>query len=112
MIDVNKAQSLILQTLEAEIMQEEINREGTYILFDNIEILNHASVEYHFSVFVAIALFNRDKTVIYEPLSSSLNQINTTADIELLTCKPISRDGNLLTYQLRIKTKIVGMRDD
>ena len=108
MIDIDKAQKVITDPVKCTLLESDINREGRYLVFDNIAIDNHFNIDYHFTLFVAIALFNKDKQKIYSLLNTSLNEVNDALNINLENCKPIKRDGKLLIYQLKLKVKIIG----
>jgi hypothetical protein len=108
MIDIDKAQKIITDSVTCKLLESDINREGSYLVFDDVGITNNFNIDYHFTLFVAIALFNKDKQKIYSSLNTSLNEVNDCLNINLENCKPIKRDGKLLIYQLKLKVKIIG----
>lgn len=110
MIDIDKAEVVITDSVTCTMLKNEINSEGTYLLFEDVFLLNHLKVEYNFSLFVAIGLLNEDRQEIYDVLNVSLNEINSSQKIELTSCQPIKKDGELLIYQLKLKVKIIGQQ--
>ncbi|WP_324171990.1 hypothetical protein [Sulfurimonas sp.] len=107
MINIDKAQKVITDSVTCKLLENNINREGSYLAFDDISFTNQLNIDYHFTLFVVIALFNEDKQKIYKVLNTSLNEVNES-DIDLVSCKPYKRDGKLLIYQLKLKVKIIG----
>lgn len=108
MIDIDRAHQIIKESLTCEILDKEINREGTYLCFEELKAQNHLNIDYIFSVYVAIASFIKNKTAIYKRLNQALNEINSSENIELISCKPFNFDTNLIIYKLTIQTKIIG----
>ena len=108
MINISKAENLIKNDVTCKLLENEISREGNYLIFDDVSIKNHANIDYNFSLFVAISLFNKDKTKIYIRLNDSLNEINKSLKIVLLSCRPYKKDGKLLIYEIKIKVNIIG----
>ncbi|WP_294967173.1 hypothetical protein [Sulfurimonas sp.] len=108
MIDINKAQKVITDNVTCKLLENDINREGSYLVFDDVNIKNHSNIDYNFSLFVAIALFNKDKTKIYTSLNDSLNEINQCPSLKLMRCSPYKKDGKLLIYEIKIQVNIIG----
>ncbi len=109
MIDIDKAQKQILDDLPCKLLDKsEVTNEGVYLLFENIDIQNHLNIDYIFSVFVALSFYQKNRTKMYKTLNEVLTKINSSLNIELNSCKPLARDGNLRIYKLNIQTTIIG----
>ena len=108
MIDIDNAQKVITDSVTCTLLSTELNRDGIYLQFNDIGITNQFNIDYQFSLFVAIALFSKDKQKIYEPLNTSLNEINSCTEVDLVNCKPYKNDGKLLIYEVKLKVKIIG----
>ncbi len=109
MINIKKAEDQILKDLPCKILDKHsITNQGTYLLFENVEFNNHLNIDYHFSVFVALSFYQKNMSLFYKELNDTLNAINSSLNIDLLSCKPLQSDGNLRIYRLAIKTKIIG----
>ena len=108
MIDINKAQKIITDVVDCKLLEQDINREGNYLLFEDVDIKNHSNIDYNFTIFVAIALYNKDKTKIYTKLNDSLNQINNSPSLKLTRCNQYGHDGKLLIYKINIAVNLIG----
>ncbi|MEM5557297.1 hypothetical protein AAHK07_02125 [Aliarcobacter cryaerophilus] len=108
MIDIDKAQKQITDDIACEIFDKDINREGVYLAFEDLKIQNHLNIDYIFSLYVALASFTKNRSVMYKRLNQALNEINQSSNIDLISCKPMKADGNLLIYRLQIETNIIG----
>lgn len=108
MINIDKAQKQITDSVDCEVLDKEINREGVYLAFEDLKIQNHLNIDYIFSLYVALASFTKNRSIMYKRLNQALNEINQSSTIGLISCKPIKSDGNLLIYRLQIETNIIG----
>lgn len=108
MIDIDKAQKIITDCVTCILLEIEIKRQGSYLAFNDVDIKNHANIDYNFSLFSAIALLNKDKTKIYQELNDRLNEINGSSSCDLKSCRPYKRDGKLLIYELKLTVNIIG----
>ena len=107
MIDIDKAQKVITDSVTCTLPKSEINREGSYLIFSDVVIENHFNINYNFSLRVAIGSFTKDEKQIYTELNKRLNEINNVSEIELMSCKP-KWESKLLIYDLKLKVKIIG----
>lgn len=108
MIDIDKAQKQITDDVTCEIFDKDISREGVYLIFEDVRIQNHLNIDYIFILYVALASFTKNRSVMYKRLNQALNEINQSSNIDLISCKALKSDGNLLIYELNIETNIIG----
>lgn len=108
MINIDTAQKVITDDVTCTLLELEIKRQGSYLAFNDVDIKNHANIDYNFSLFSAIGLMNKDKRKIYQELNDRLNEINGSSSIDLVSCRPYKRDGKLLIYELKLKVNIIG----
>ncbi len=109
MINIQKAQEQIQEDLKCKTLDKaSITNQGVYLLFETVDFYNHLNIDYHFSVFVALSIYQKNMSLFYKDLNDVLNSINSSLNIDLISCKPIQSDGNLRIYKINIKTKIIG----
>lgn len=109
MIKIEDAEKIVNEYIDSKPFISDINREGAYLLFEDIKINNIVNIDYNFILYVASAFFDKNRSNAYKHLNKALNEINKSAGaIELKTCQAKKKEKNLLIYELKLKVNIIG----